>query len=394
MTLKINPGNLPSIIHIPPSKSYANRALILAALKHEPVTLRNLPNASDVLFLKQALEKIGLILNESESVLTVSNSFPDCERPAGAEISVGEGGTTSRFLASLLILGKSPYSLILGERLKDRPWDEFIRLINSIGGKASLEGNKLLLQGPVTFPGNLEVDCSQTTQFASGLQLSTAFANTIIVPKNMESSQSYWNMTNRMIDQFQHRNDFTVPMDWSSASYPLAFGALKHEISFPGLKPDSLQADSKFCELLNSLGLIKETSDGLKVKPNPDLREDIQLDVSDCLDLVPTLGFFLAHIEGTHTLRGMSNLVYKESDRLKEVIKLLDDFGYKVLYEQDSLIIEGTSRVNPPQVSLRLPDDHRIVMAGALFLRLHAGGTLTPAEAVNKSYPDFFKLIK
>lgn len=393
MTLKINPGSLPSIIHIPASKSYANRALILAALKHEPVILRHLPAATDVHLLKEALKLIGITFSEEGPALKVLNSFPACEKHGG-EISVGEGGTTARFLASLLILGKASYTLVLGERLKDRPWEDFIQLVNSLGGKADLAGNKLTLQGPVKFPGNLEVDCSKTTQFASGLQLTTAFENTIIIPKNLKTSESYWNMTNQMIDQFQHQNEFTVPLDWSSASYPLAFGALKQEITFPGLKPDKLQADSKIFNLLSDLGMIKETTDGLKVKPHPDIHKDIHLEVSDCLDLVPTLGFLLSHIEGTHVLTGVENLAYKESDRLNEVIKLLDTFGFKASHENGSLIIEGTSHIHPPQVSLELPDDHRMVMAGALFLRFHQGGTISPEAAVNKSYPDFFKLIK
>lgn len=394
MTLKIRPGNLPSIIHIPPSKSYANRALILAALKHEPVTLSGLPEATDVIFLKEALLSVGLILREDAHSLTISNSFPDCEKKNPLDISVGEGGTTARFLASMLILGKSPYTLILGDRLKDRPWDEFIAIVKSIGGKADLNGNKLFLQGPVNFPGNLKVDCSKTTQYASGLQLATAFLNTIIVPENMHSSESYWEMTKQQIEYFQNNNDFSIPMDWSSASYPMAFAALKHEISFPGLKYDPFQADAKFVKILASLGMLKETPEGIKVKPNPHVQRDIELDVSDCLDLVPALGFFLAHLEGTHRLSGIENLVHKESDRLGEMIKLLEEFGFKSYTENGTLVIEGSSKIHPPEVHLELPNDHRMVMTGALFLRLHNGGSIAPASAVEKSYPEFFKLIK
>lgn len=393
MTLKIKAGNFPSIIHVPTSKSYANRALILAALKHGPVTLHGLPVATDVVFLKEALRSIGLDIKEDKQSLTIRNSFPECEKTQLPEISVGEGGTTARFLASMLILGKLPYTLILGERLKDRPWDEFITLVRSIGGKAELNGNKLFLQGPVTFPGNLKVDCSKTTQFASGLQLATAYLNTIIIPENMSSSESYWEMTRQQIDYFQKKSEFTIPMDWSSASYPLAFGALKHEIFFPGLKYDTLQADAKFVKILADLGMLKETPEGIKVKPHPEVHIDLDVDVSDCLDLVPALGFFLAHIEGTHRLRGVENLVHKESDRLGEMIKLLEEFGFKSHIEDSSLILEGTSQIHPPEVHLELPNDHRMVMTGALFLRFHNGGSITPAAAVEKSYPEFFKLI-
>lgn len=394
MSFKISPGSLPSIIHIPTSKSYANRALILAAIKHSPVTIKGMPNATDVVFLKEALIKVGLKIQEDQDQMTVSNWFPDCEAKAEIEINVGEGGTTARFLASMLVMGKSTYTLILGERLKERPWIEFTELVQRLGGHAELQDNKLILKGPIHLPGNLEVDCSKTTQFASGFQLATAFANTIVIPKNLTSSASYWDMTNKMIEHIQQHCDFHVPLDWSSASYPLAFGALKHEISFPGLHPDSFQADSKFFNLLSDMGLARETKEGIKVKPQTGLKKDINLDVSDCLDLVPTLGFFLAHIDGTHVLQGIENLVHKESDRLKEVISLLEEFGFKSYEKDQNLVIEGSSLLRSMPINLKLPDDHRMVMTGALFLRFHQGGSVEPERAVEKSYPSFWTLLK
>ncbi len=391
-SLNVKAGLLPSVIHIPPSKSYANRALILAALKPEKFVIHNLPEASDVTFLVKAFKKIGLNLSLENGIVTVLNSFPACEISNGATIEIGEGGTTARFLASLLVRGSEPYVLVLGSRLKDRPWDEFIKLVQKLGGKADLSGDKLSLQGPIQIPKTLEVDCSQTTQFASGFKLALAFCETEIIPRNLLSSESYWAMTNAQIDQFKSNTEFTVPMDWSSASYPIAFGALKQAIFFPQLMADFFQADSKFLSVLDQLGCIQETPEGIHVKPTG-IKKDFELDVADCLDLVPTLAFFLAHVDGSHVLRHVNNLVHKESDRLHEVIKLLGHFGFKATSEGPSLRIEGSSSHTSAPVDLELPDDHRVVMAGALFLRYHQGGSLTPASAVQKSYPDFFKLF-
>lgn len=391
-SLIVKPGPLPSVIQVPASKSYANRALILAALKPEKFVIHNLPQASDVTFLVQALKQIGLNLNMENGVVTVLNSFPACEIPNGATIEIGEGGTTARFLASLLVRGSEPYVLILGSRLKDRPWDEFIKVVQKLGGKAELNGNKLSLQGPIEIPKSLEIDCAQTTQFASGFKLALAFCETKIIPLNLLSSESYWAMTNAQIEDFKNNTEFTVPMDWSSASYPLAFGALKQAIFFPRLRGDLFQADSKFLSVLKQLGCIQETPEGIHVKPTG-MKKDFDLDVADCLDLVPTLAFFLAHVDGSHVLRHVNNLVHKESDRLYEVIKLLGHFGFKATSEGSNLRIEGSSRHSSAAVDLVLPEDHRIVMAGALFLRCHQGGSLTPASAVQKSYPDFFKLF-
>jgi 3-phosphoshikimate 1-carboxyvinyltransferase len=392
-TLKIEPGLMPDRIQIPGSKSYANRALILAAVKKSTVTLTQLPEASDVTFLLQALRSVGLRLEESPGQVSVVNSFPACESEVGATIAVGEGGTTARFLACLLLTGKAPYELILGQRLKDRPWGEFLQLVNSLGAKASLEGDRLRLQGPIKVTSELKVTAKETTQYASGFQLVLAFTPTKVIPVGLESSQSYWAMTEEMVKHFQQADCYQVPADWSSASYPLAFCALKRSAFFPGLKRDHTQADDKFCDLLERLGCVVYRDDGIQVDPIK-RSENISLDVSDCLDLVPTLAYFLSHLDGRHELRGFENLVHKESNRLHEVLKILNSFGISSEVKNEVWTIQGNKNLTVPFHRLALPNDHRLVMTAALFMMHHQGGELSPTEAVEKSYPDFWKLIK
>jgi len=388
----VKPGGLPPVIQIPASKSYANRALILAALKPGAILLKNIPLASDVTFLIQALKKIGLHIESKDNSYSILNHFPECEDPAGQVIDIGEGGTTARFLACLLVLGRAPYTLILGGRLMARPWEDFLSIINSLGGKAKLDGNKLFIQGPLLWPDHLEVDCSKTTQFASGFKLALGFTPVEIVPMKLSSSLSYWEMTNQMIEHFKNHDQYTIPADWSSASYPLAFGALKQEIFFPGLQPDSFQADSKFYQILEQMNAIEVHQEGLKVHPHRHQGSFI-FNASDCLDLVPALSFLLAHREGHHELHGIANLVFKESDRLQEVIKLLKIFGIKSSTNGQVLFIEGKKSFSVGPVDLELANDHRMVMTGAMFLRLHHGGSVSPAKAVEKSYPQFFDLL-
>jgi 3-phosphoshikimate 1-carboxyvinyltransferase len=391
MNLTLKPGLLHSQIEIPGSKSYANRLLILAALRKGPVTLTALPEASDVTHLVLALTELGLKIKSKEGEVTIVDSFPECEK-SPREITVGEGGTTARFLACLLLMGKESYTLILGERLKQRPWDELVDLARRYGAKASLHDNKLTLQGPLSLPATIDVDCSRTTQFASGLQLACAFTSTKIIPVKMASSQSYWQMTEHLIQKMASNNEFSIPRDWSSASYPMAYAALNQKIFFPGLHEDLDQADAKLLTLLKSFQCVTETEKGIEVHPLGS-SHPVELDVGDCLDLVPTLGYFLSHIEGTHTLSGIENLVHKESDRLQEVISLLQKFHRKAHVKDRRLLIEGKTERMKEIVHLKFPDDHRMVMAGALFLLHHGGGTLGPAEAINKSFPSFFNII-
>lgn len=390
MNLAIKPGSMRKTILIPSSKSYANRALILAALSEKDVILKNVPEASDVTHLISALTHIGLNIQSEENSLYVSGSFPECEK-TGAHLSVGEGGTTARFLAVLLLKGEKEYQLKLGSRLKERPWEEFIHLARSLGAKAELLGDTLSLQGPIQGKEPIVVDCQRTTQFFTAFQLVYGSEREIL-PENLQSSQSYVKMTEEMIKAFQGKSSYEVPLDWSSASYPLAFCALNGGGEFPQLHYDPFQADSKFFQILNEQKLIEKTATGLRVLP---LQKDfsLKLDASDCLDLVPTLAYYLAHVSGTHTLQGISNLVHKESDRLAECLKLLGIFKRSAREERGSLIIEGHGRKIDSPTNLDLPDDHRMVMTAALFLRHHAGGILSPAEAVEKSYPNFFELF-
>ncbi len=392
-SLKVLRGKLVDTVFVPPSKSYANRALILAALCGPKVRITNLPDATDVTNLIESLDAVGLIPERTGSTLLFRQPFPDCEGRGELTLEVGEGGTTARFLAMLLLLGTRPYTLILGERLKDRPWQEFLDLAHHLGARATLSGRELRVQGPAVFPKTVSVDCAKTTQFATALKLLSLRTGTEVIPRSLESSQSYWRMTEELVQTFtQNPSAYAVARDWSSASYPLAFAALNQSLELPDLSFDPFQADSKFLTLLESFGCVRVSEGSIFISPLQ-VHRSVQLDVSDCLDLVPALSYFLAHIEGQHTLTGLSNLVHKESDRLSEIIALLGTFERHAKTDGCSLFIEGFVRRTSQPVDLLLPDEHRMVMTGALFLRHHAGGTVYPAAAVEKSYPGFFDIF-
>ena len=393
MNLDIKKGVIPSTIELPSSKSYANRALIIAAIKNSKIKIKNLPNALDVVFLIKALKEVGLSVLEDKHEVTFLNSFPECEtfNKEIKTIEVGEGGTTARFLACMLLKGSNPYILKLGSRLKERPWVEFISMARSMGAQCELKNDELFIQGPIKSITSLEIDCARTTQFATGMCL--AFSPTMVIkPINLESSQSYWEMTLKLIKDISQTDEYIVPIDWSSASYSLAFAALNQETFFPYLEKDKYQADAKFYDLLSRLGFLSQDEAGVRIKP-VDVKTDISMDVSDCLDLVPTLVYFLSHIDGTHTLSSVENLVHKESDRLGESIRILKAFHKGYSQGNNKLIIKGDSKIFEKSVDLIMPDDHRMVMSAALFMRHNSGGSVSPREAVNKSYPEFFELF-
>ncbi len=387
--LRVSKGTLPPTVNVPASKSYANRALILAAKKSSPVTIIGIPEATDVTSLIEALRSVGLLIRQKGDSLTVMNSFPACETD-DKEIETGEGGTTARFLSALLLLGKKTYSLQLGSRLKERPWKEFLECAQTLKAAATLEDSKLTLQGPVISPEALEVDCSRTTQFATAFEL--ILDETKVIPINLSSSESYWKMNASLKAHMSQHDNYTVPADWSSAAFPMVFASLNHKIKFPGLKRDPSQADSKLLDILARLGSLREETDSITVLPFR-VEQNISFDMSDCLDLFPAISFLLSHIKGRHELTGLENLAHKESNRMNEVCRLLKEFERYYEATNSELIIHGSHEICGEK-HLELPDDHRIVMTAALFLRHHSGGNLSREKSVEKSYPQFFELFK
>ena len=395
-TYNISSGTINSEIILPRSKSYANRLLILAALAKKETVISHLPDVDDVKLLLEALKKIGILHRVQGHTHYLFGAFPTCvSLSSPISLEVGEGGTTARFLAAMLALDHHEYQLHLSGKLAQRPWDELMEALSLLGVKTDLRGNLLMIQGPVQFKEKaLSISAKRSTQFASALKL--AFSDYIkIVPENLSASMSYWKLTEDLVEKFKTVNHFVIPIDWSGASYPLCFAALTSETYFPGLHYDSHQADSKLFDILNQLGAIKKMNDdGLIVSPIKNRSCSLKLKVEDCLDLVPALCFLLSHLEGTHELSGVSNLVHKESDRLNEVMNLMSQFERVSSYDlsTDTLTIYGSLTKLASSPSIRTAPDHRLVMTASLFLKYHSGGSVAHPEAVEKSFHSFFEV--
>lgn len=395
-TYNISSGKINSEIILPRSKSCANRLLILAAMAEKETIIEHLPEVDDVRLLLEALKKIGILHRTQGHTHYLFGSFPTCVSVSSPiTLDVGEGGTTARFLAAMLTLDHRVYQLQLSGKLAQRPWNELLEALTSLGVKTNLSDHLLTIQGPVQFKEKiLSISAKRSTQFASALKL--AFSNYInIVPENLSASMSYWKLTEDLVEKFKTVNHFVIPIDWSGASYPLCFAALTSETYFPGLHYDTHQADSKLFDILNQLGAIKKMNeDGLTVTPIKNRSRSLKLNVEDCLDLVPALCFLLSHLEGTHELSGVSNLVHKESDRLSEVMKLMNLFERVSRYDSstDTLIINGHLAKISSLRDIQTASDHRMIMTASLFLKFHSGGSIAHPEAVEKSFHSFFEV--
>jgi 3-phosphoshikimate 1-carboxyvinyltransferase len=381
-------------IDIPSSKSYINRALIIASIKKEPVKIKNISYPQDVQDLLLNLEDLGLEIEREEDGVVIKNSFPECEKNRRKDFfHLGEGGTSSRFFLSLIARGKEKYKLDVHERLAKRPIQPLIDSLKNAGARFYSEAYPLEVQGPLK-PGNIEVDCKESTQFASSLKLGTFDLGMKVKVNNLTTSKYYLEMTEQVISEMKSSDEYTVPVDFSSLANYVALGMTHEGIKIRNcFRIDPFQGDSQLFGIINSMGgEFKFDESGLII--NPLVLKPFEWDCEHCLDLVPVLCFLAAKAKGTTKLRNIHNLTYKESNRLKEVQIILKEFGVDSDYDisSDTLSIHGSGEVqNIPEITPF--EDHRLVMMASLLMIASGGGKIHNETAVNKSFPEFFDYL-
>jgi 3-phosphoshikimate 1-carboxyvinyltransferase len=254
---------------------------------------------------------------------------------------------------------------------------------------------------------SLTVDGSLSSQFISGLLMAlpkSESASSLHVT-NMKSGP-YIQMTLSTLKQFgieisQEQNTFTIPgnqsykpatyhveADWSSAGYWLTAAALGHPVSVSGLSMRSLQADKALLDALMMAG-CKVTFEGGHIRVDGSGIRSFEFDATNCPDLFPALVVLAAKCQGISTIKGVTRLVHKESDRGRALQMEFGKMGLRIDLEEDEMKIHGTGRLQGATVDSH--HDHRIAMCLGIAGSIANGETiLTNAEAVSKSYPDFW----
>lgn len=374
----------------PSSKSYANRALFLASLKEPGVTIKNLPVSEDVTFFINALKSLGLDIVQKNDSITFNSTFSNTN-PSNNKVFLGEGGTTIRFITVLLASLGGEYKLEVESRFLKRPIEDLKEVLLKGGVKLEIKNNIINISGKLDPAFEYEVDCSKTTQVGSAFLMleklkRVSKANLI----NLKSSQKYVEMTNAI----SFKNDYVVPVDFSSLSYFVVWALHMQDILIKNVgEIDNLQADSKLFNILDELNVsYLINKDGLKITKT-DISGSLEIDCSECLDLVPSLAFLFAYSQGSFTLKRLENLRYKESNRLEEIIKTLEVFNISHELDGDTLVIHGAKDNLTNKTNINCSFDHRIVMMNALFLKYNNGGELNSSSAVDKSFGNFFKIF-
>jgi len=402
---------LAGIVSIPSSKSDGQRALITAALSHGTSILRNVGQSDDEIAMLRNIKLIGAsVVEDSDRVLKVTgvNSFP-----LHLDLNVGESGLGLRLLSGICAVQAGRHKLNgVGSILK-RDQSFFERNLTRYGGHVSSNEGKL----PLLFEGEInanviEVDGSESSQYISGLLMGLALnAFPCNLKVNDLKSGPYVDMTMNTMEQFgvKVENDdyqwfhlngknkfqattYTVESDWSSASYWLAAAAIGFDVSLSGLNLKSKQADIRFLDALKLAGCTSEVQQDILSITQRKLVA-FQFDATDCPDLFPALVVLAAKCQGTSIINGVSRLANKESNRGIVLQKEFGKLGVPIELDGDVMRIEGNSQLKGARVSSN--EDHRIAMSLAILGTTIEGGIeIESAEAVSKSYPQFWGHLK
>ncbi len=399
MTLTITPAKLQGTITPPPSKSQAHRLLIAAALAEGKSVIQNISRSQDMEATLRCLTELGAEYERAGEKLTLrglgGNPMSPMGRMALPRLDCGESGSTLRFLIPVALAVRGGGIFTGQGRLMERPQGPYFDLFEEKGISYEQKGGTLTVQGQLK-PGEYRLPGNVSSQFVTGLLYALPLLegdSKIMLTTDLES-RDYVEMTLRALEvygvkghwmdertlavpgwQTYKARDLAVEADWSQAGFWYAAKALGNAVEVTGMDPHSSQGDKAIEKYYVNLS-----------EPG-----DMTIDVSGCPDLVPPLAAMAALREGTTYLVNAARLRMKESDRLAAVSDVLCKLGATVEEGPDFLAIRGLLTL-PGGAEVDAYNDHRIAMMAAIAAtRCERPVTLTGAESVNKSYPNFWE---
>lgn len=393
MKVKILPSKTSGEVSAPPSKSFAHRYLIGSVLSRGKCVIKNIADSDDISATLSCIEQLGGSVTKDGNIVTV---IPTNEKQIeNAVFDCKESGSTLRFFIPVVLATGAKNCTFLGsERLLARGIKEYEKLFENSDVKIKSDEKSIEVNGTLS-AGNYEISGEVSSQYTTGMLFALSRLSgksTLKITGNAES-RAYVDMTIKVLKDFgadiaePEKNffeingkgrlspgEFTVEGDWSNAAFLIALSRLVGTISVSGLNENSVQGD-RFCTA------AFDALDG----------ENAEIDLKDCPDLAPILFSYAAYKNGGKFIN-TRRLRVKESDRANVMAEELKKFGANVKVYENSVEIEKT-QLKPQIVPLCGHNDHRIVMALSVLAAVF-GAEIDGADAVNKSYPDFFRVIK
>jgi 3-phosphoshikimate 1-carboxyvinyltransferase len=418
MKVTIRPSQLKGNIQAPASKSSMQRACAAALLRKGITSIKNPGHSNDDKAALDIIQRLGAVVRYAGDDIEVESQGIN---PTNDTVSCGESGLSIRMFTPLVALSSKEITILGEGSLLTRPMDFFDEILPRLGVSIKSEQGKLplVVQGPLQ-PASIEVDGSLSSQFLTGLLMAYAAsdAKDVSIKVNNLKSKPYIDLTLDVMKQYglklpENRNynefvfhttsfdesisnetvlDYTVEGDWSGGAFLLVAGAIAGPIAVRGLDLSSTQADKAIIDALMAAnaGIAIE---GKEIKLHASDMNGFNFDATDCPDLFPPLVALAAYCKGVTTIKGVSRLAHKESNRALTLQDEFDKMGVTIDLAGDDMIIHGGGVVKGADVHSN--HDHRIAMACAIAgLKADSEMIIDEAQAVNKSYPDFYTDLK
>ncbi|MDA3786122.1 MAG: 3-phosphoshikimate 1-carboxyvinyltransferase [Deltaproteobacteria bacterium] len=403
-------------LKVPGSKSITQRALIAAALAQGDSTLIGPLASEDTAYTATALQSMGIEVIRRKESWTIKGTGGSIATPA-QQICLGNTGTATRFLASVVALGQGSFIIAGEKRMEERPiapliqaltgWGVDIRSINNTGCPPLAINARGIQGGETTLPAG------KSSQYLSSLLLVAPYARhqAILHVEGQVPSKPYVTMTLAVMrafgadltasDQLNYfairpkayeATTYQVEGDASSASYFFAAAAITGgRVRVENVPHPSLQGDTALVEILARMGCTVDYGDGITVVGPRELR-GVEVDMGDCPDVAPTLAIVAAHAKGRTIIKNIAHLRIKECDRITAVATELAKMGARVEERPDALIIEGAANGAPLHgAEIDTYNDHRIAMCFGVAGLVTPGVKIKNRECVVKSFPDFWE---
>ncbi|MFC1917508.1 3-phosphoshikimate 1-carboxyvinyltransferase [Chloroflexota bacterium] len=407
MKISLDKSAIKGTVSVPASKSYTIRGLMCAALADGESHLINPLLADDTEAAAEVLGKVGVRIIKEDNLWRIHGGklhAPD------SDLFCRDSAATFRFMTALCALIPGRCTLTAGSSLMKRPVRPLVNALQKLGVECSVNGEfpPVTMQGDSFQGGQTEIAGDISSQFISALLLIAPFEEKGMSIKLTSplTSKPYVEMTLECLKQFgitvtetaagfsakkqsYHPARYVVEGDWSSASYLLALGATAGEINVTNLNPASLQGDRIILDFLKDMGAgITAEGNNITVKRAPLLR--LRANLTDCIDLLPTLAVLAAIAGGTSEFTGISRARLKESNRVAAVKDGLERLGIEVIESADKMTVKG-GEIREAEIDAW--GDHRIAMAFSILGMVHGGVAINGAENVGKTFPRFWDIL-
>ncbi|HEU0112809.1 MAG TPA: 3-phosphoshikimate 1-carboxyvinyltransferase [Flavisolibacter sp.] len=412
MQVTIQPSKIKGLITAPTSKSAMQRACAAALVKGGETILHNPGHSADDKAALDIIQNLGAIINPVNDTIVITSNGVDV---VSGTLNCGESGLSVRMFTSIAALSDKPLTIKGSGSLLKRPLSFFNEVFPQLSVAIKSENGHLPLQinGPLQ-PRDITVDGSLSSQYLTGLLFaySAADASDVTITVKHLNSRPYIDLTLKVMTDFGlktpiHNNyetfyfpkqsttpfpnksiHYTVEGDWSGGAFLLAAGAISGNIIVKGLDVFSTQADKAILQALMRAGASLSIEEE-QIEVWESKLKAFQFNATDCPDLFPPLVALAANCHGTSVIEGVHRLTHKESNRALTLQEEFGKMGIEIDLQEDLMIIKG-GKIKGAVVHSH--HDHRIAMACAVAaLNASFEVIVQEAQAVNKSYPDFWK---